>query len=110
MKQHRLLRGLVVLALMGSGVGAVHAAGDATQGEWKAIPCMGCHGIPRYSNIYPTYHVPKVGGQHPEYLVEALKAYRSGKRPHKTMRAQAATLTDQDIEDIAAYFSTGPAK
>jgi cytochrome c553 len=49
--------------------------------------------------------VPKLGGQHAQYLADALKGYRAGLRSHPTMRAQAATLSDQDIEDIAAYFS-----
>lgn len=79
--------------------------GDPESGRVKAIPCMGCHGIPGYSNVYPTYHVPKVGGQHAAYLIAALKAYRNGDRSHKTMRAQAATLSDQDMADIAAYFA-----
>ena len=79
--------------------------GDAEAGEIKAIPCMGCHGIPGYSNVYPSYHVPRVGGQHAKYLVDALKAYKNGDRGHKTMQAQAATLSDQDMADIAAYFA-----
>ncbi len=79
--------------------------GDAKAGEVKAIPCMGCHGIPGYSNVYPSYHVPRVGGQHAQYLIDALKAYKNGDRGHKTMQAQAATLSDQDMADIAAYFA-----
>ncbi|HSS63966.1 MAG TPA: c-type cytochrome [Gammaproteobacteria bacterium] len=79
--------------------------GDPKAGQVKAIPCMGCHGIPGYSNVYPSYHVPRVGGQHAQYLVAALKAYKNGDRSHKTMQAQAATLSDQDIADIAAYFA-----
>ena len=81
------------------------AEGDPKAGEVKAIPCMGCHGIPGYSNVYPTYKVPRVGGQHAAYTVEALKAYKSGLRSHPTMRAQAATLSEQDMQDIAAYFA-----
>ena len=50
--------------------------------------------------------MPRVGGQHPEYIVAALRAYRSGQRDHPTMRAQAATLSDQDMQDIAAYFAS----
>ncbi len=80
------------------------AAGDPAAGEVKAISCMGCHGIPGYFNVYPTYRVPRVGGQHAEYIVDALKAYKSGDRAHKTMRAQAASLSEQDMADIAAYF------
>lgn len=79
--------------------------GDPKAGEIKAIPCMGCHGIPGYSNVYPTYHVPRVGGQHAQYLIAALKAYKNGERGHKTMQAQAASLSDQDMADIAAYLA-----
>ena len=60
----------------------------------------------RDRNVYPTYHVPKLGGQNYEYLVIALKAYRAGERDHKTMDLQAESLSDQDIEDIAAYFAS----
>ena len=81
-------------------------AGDAAKGRVKAITCMGCHGIPGYHNAYPNYPVPRVGGQHPEYIVAALKAYKSGLRDHRTMQAQAATLSDQDMQDIAAYFAS----
>lgn len=97
----------LVLGLSCAGV--AHAAGDAEQGRIKAEPCMGCHAIPGYTNAYPTYSIPRVGGQEPDYIVAALKAYASGARSHKTMRAQAASLSDQDMQDIAAYFS-GPSE
>jgi len=86
-------------------VGTVSAAGDVAAGKIKAETCMGCHGIPGYNNVYPTYHVPRLGGQWPEYLVAALKAYRAEERAHKTMQAQAKSLSDQDMEDIAAYYA-----
>jgi cytochrome c553 len=81
------------------------AAGDAEAGRVKANTCMGCHGIPNYNNVYPTYRVPKLGGQSEGLIVAALKAYKSGERPHKTMHAQAASLSDQDMADIAAYLA-----
>lgn len=84
------------------------AAGDPVAGRIKADTCMGCHGIPSYKNVYPTYHVPMIGGQHAEYLVEALKAYQSGQRRHPTMRAQAASMSEQDMLDIAAFFANAP--
>ena len=83
---------------------------DVNAGMEKANTCMGCHGIPGYNNVYPTYRVPKIGGQSPAFLEAALKAYRSGERPHPTMKAQAAGMSDQDIADIAAYLATAPAK
>lgn len=88
---------------------AAHAAGNPEAGREKGNTCMGCHGIPNYNNAYPTYRVPRLGGQHPEYIVAALKEYRAGSRPHPTMRAQATSLSDQDIEDIAAYLAKAPA-
>ncbi|HEY0975388.1 MAG TPA: cytochrome c [Solimonas sp.] len=87
---------------------AAFAQGDAEAGKVKANTCMGCHGIPKYNNVYPTYRVPKIGGQPAEYLETALKAYRSGERPHPTMHAQAASMSDQDIADIAAFFAHAP--
>lgn len=85
------------------------AQGDVQAGMLKANTCMGCHGIPGYTNAYPTYRVPKLGGQSAEYIAAALKSYKSGERPHKTMRAQADSLSDQDIADIAAYLADAPA-
>lgn len=87
--------------------GAGHAAeGDAAAGEIKAYTCTGCHGIPGYNNVYPTYKVPKVGGQNYQYLVLALNGYRDGEREHPTMESQASSLSDQDIRDISAYFAS----
>jgi cytochrome c553 len=81
------------------------AAGDAARGKTLGYTCLGCHGIETYKNVYPTFSVPKLRGQHAEYIVAALKAYRSGERSHGTMHAHAASLSDQDLEDIAAYMS-----
>ena len=83
-----------------------NAAGDVDAGRVKSYTCTGCHGIPGYNNVYPTYKVPKIGGQNQPYLVSALKAYRSGDRKHSTMNLQAQSLSDQDIEDISAYFAS----
>ena len=82
------------------------ATDDAESGKVKAYTCTGCHGIPGYNNVYPTYKVPKIGGQNYEYLVIALKAYKSGDRNHPTMQLQAKSLSEQDIEDISAYFAS----
>jgi cytochrome c553 len=81
------------------------AAGDAERGKFLSYTCMGCHGIDNYKNVYPTYSVPELRGQHATYIVAALKEYRSGERSHATMHEQAASLSDQDMEDIAAYFA-----
>jgi cytochrome c553 len=81
--------------------------GDAASGEKIAYTCNGCHAIPNYKNVYPTYSVPKLHGQRPQYLIAALKAYKSGERSHGTMHSQASSLSDQDIADVAAYLA-GP--
>jgi cytochrome c553 len=82
--------------------------GDAARGKAISYTCLGCHGIDGYRNAYPEYSVPKLEGQHPEYLVDALHEYRSGDRAHLTMHSQASTLSDQDIVDIAAFFAGKP--
>jgi cytochrome c553 len=86
------------------------ADGDAAAGRHKFYTCVGCHGIPNYNNVYPTYRVPKLGGQNAAYIAAALNEYKSGERSHPTMHAQASSLSDQDIADIAAYLATAPEK
>ena len=81
------------------------AAGDYEAGKIKAYTCTGCHGIVGYKNTYPTYSVPRIGGQNSEYLVIALQGFKSGEREHKTMNLQAEALSEQDIEDIAVYLA-----
>jgi cytochrome c553 len=83
-----------------------NAAGDVASGETLGYTCLGCHGIAGYRNAYPSYRVPKLGGQKAAYLVAALKGYRDGTRAHPTMAAQASSLSDQQIEDVAAYIAS----
>ena len=80
--------------------------GNAERGEVIGETCKGCHGIPGYFNANPAYHVPKLGGQNADYIEVALQGYRRGTRGHDTMQAQASSLTDQDIADVAAFFAT----
>lgn len=99
-------RKLAVLSLMILSVATtVQADGDAAAGEAKAYTCLGCHGVKHYVNTYPSYHVPRIAGQHEQYLVAALSAYRAKTRSHPTMQANSALLSDQDIADIAAWFA-----
>ena len=88
----------------------LHAEGNPEQGRKIADTCFGCHGIPSYKNVYPTYSVPKLQGQFAEYLVIALQAYQSGERSHATMHSQTATLSEQDMQDIAAFLAGTPLK
>ena len=85
---------------------AAATSGDATRGTGLTYTCRGCHGVTGYKNAYPSYHVPKLGGQSETYLNNALKEYREGKRKHPTMQAQAESFSEQDIADIAAYLSS----
>ncbi len=83
---------------------AAAADGDPKRGAVLGETCLGCHGIPGYRNAYPSFRVPKLGGQKPAYVEAALKAYREGTRSHPTMHAQGSALSDQDIADIAAWI------
>ena|SRR5687768_12319723 len=87
---------------------AAPAKGSAELGKNKVYQCQGCHGIPDWKTAFPeVYRVPKLGGQKPEYLVAAMKAYKSGERDFATMRGMVADLSDQDMADIAAYYGAG---
>ncbi len=102
---------LAASLLLSATAFAASAQGDAEAGKNKAYTCTGCHGIAGYKNVYPHYHVPKIGGQNYEYLVAALTEYKNGNRKHPTMEAQAEGFSDEDIADIAAYLaSLTPAK
>ena len=82
--------------------------GDAKEAHKKIAMCEGCHGIPGYKTAYPlVYHVPKLGGQSAAYLANALNAYKAGQRTHPSMRGIAASLSDKDIADLAAYYAAG---
>ncbi|WP_297527507.1 c-type cytochrome [Thiohalobacter sp.] len=80
----------------------VHAAGDANAGKTKAATCQACHG-PDGNSVDPQY--PRLAGQYADYLVQALKDYKSGARNNPIMKGFAAGLSEQDMEDLAAYFS-----
>lgn len=82
------------------------AQGDAASGKELAYTCLGCHGIKGYRNAYPSFRVPKLGGQKAGYIEIAVRGYRDGTRNHPTMIAQAQSLSDQDIADLAAYLSS----
>ena len=85
---------------------AAAGPGDAARGKALTYTCRGCHGLTGYKNAYPSYHVPRIGGQSSTYLRNALNEYRNGNRQHPTMQAQAESFSEQDINDIAAYLSS----
>ena len=109
-----LLKALVsslAVAALGLVIAApASAAGDPVRGKTLGYTCLGCHGIETYKNVYPTYSVPKLRGQHAEYIVAALKEYRASERGHATMHAHASTLSDQDMQDVAAYLAGAEVK
>src|SRR5450631_1054379 len=98
---------IALLTLLGSLVACAGAsAQDAQQGEKKAAMCIGCHGIPGYQASFPeVYKVPMIAGQNAKYIESALGQYKKGDRKHPTMRAVAASLSDQDMADLAAFYS-----
>ncbi|MGR9115789.1 MAG: c-type cytochrome [Gammaproteobacteria bacterium] len=104
MKKSAVGFALAMMTLTGTQVNV--QAADAEAGKVAFETCRGCHSIPNYSNVYPTYHVPKVGGQRAEYVVSALKAYKKQDRPHGTMMANAYTLSDKTLENIAEYLES----
>jgi cytochrome c553 len=85
---------------------AQDSKGDAKVGQSKAAMCIGCHGIVGYQASFPEIHkVPKISGQSAGFIVSSLNAYKKGERKHPTMRGIATTLSDQDMADLAAYYS-----
>lgn len=111
----RHARCLILLGVVAAGgvtaqpaptLGPLGLEADPARGEDLAYTCRGCHAIPGYRNTYPSYRVPKLGGQKAAYIEVALQGYRRGTRYHQTMQAQAAQLSDQDIADLAAYFAS----
>ena len=91
-----------------AGAGAQQVQSKSAPAEPNVSMCIGCHGLDGYKTAYPeVYHVPKIAGQQAEYIVKALQAYKSGARQHPSMRGIAASLSDSEMADLAAYYSAG---
>ena len=100
---------LALTALAGASTMAL--AQDVAAGQKKVAMCIGCHGIPGYQSSFPEVHrVPMISGQNAKYIVASLQAYKKGDRKHPTMRGIAASLTDQDMADIGAYYEADGAR
>ena len=96
----------VSLAGIANIASAQDIVGDAKAGHGKVDMCIGCHSIVGYQASFPEVHkVPKISGQGAKYIVSALNAYKKGERKHPTMRGIADSLSDQDMADVAAYYS-----
>ena len=98
---------LILALAAAAGFVSSAQAQDAKAGEKKAAMCIGCHGIPGYQASFPEIHkVPMISGQSSKYIVAALNAYKKGERKHPTMKGIAASLTDQDMADLGAFYET----
>lgn len=102
MKSIRTLAALSLLALA-SPVLAAGPAGNVAAGQEKSKTCASCHGPTGNESLDPTY--PKLAGQYPEYLAKSLRDYRSGERQNTIMAGMAAALTDEDIDDLSAFYA-----
>jgi cytochrome c553 len=103
---NKLLTALFALAVASvTGVAHAQAPAGAKSVEAKVAMCIGCHGIKGYQASFPEVHkVPMISGQGAKYIVAALNAYKAGDRKHPTMRSIAESLSDQDMNDIAAWY------
>jgi cytochrome c553 len=103
MKSTILVAAVVALFAM---AGAAQAAGDAAAGKAKSKACAGCHGA-NGEGVKPN---PVLAGKSEDELVQAMKDYKSGKRPNPIMKSMVASLSDQDMANVAAYFASVKAK
>lgn len=95
----------ISLALATAFVATGTQAQDVKAGEKKVAMCIGCHGIVGYQASFPEIHkVPMIAGQNAKYIVSALQAYAKGERKHPTMRGIAGSLSEQDMNDVAAFY------
>ena len=102
---------VLALALPLSATAQNAPVGNPMAGYQKTAMCSGCHGIEGWRTAFPeVYTVPKLGNQHEAYLLRALQAYKSGERAHPSMRAIAASLSDQDMANLAAYYAQSGVK
>jgi cytochrome c553 len=93
---------LTLVAVLG-WTGSVHAAGTVEAGQAKSATCMACHGMDGNS-ANPEW--PSLAGQHSSYIIKQLKHFKAGERQNVLMAPMAMILADQDVEDLAAYFSS----
>jgi cytochrome c553 len=102
----KLAATLICAAAFGSTAPAL-AAGSKEAGQTKSTPCVACHGIDGNS-ANPEW--PSIAGQHESYFVRQLKAFRAGERQNPLMSPMAAGLSDEDIADLAAFYSSQTAR
>ena len=100
--QHALFAAAVCALFLGSSQSVV-AAGNIERGKAKSVTCQACHG-PTGNSENPAF--PKIAGQYRSYLLHAMRAYSTGERTNPIMHGMAAPLSEQDLEDLAAWFSS----
>lgn len=101
MSIHKTVMLCCALTLIAAGAGC--ARGDAAMGEARAVTCLGCHGSPARATAP---NIPRIAGQSQIYLTKQLRDYRDGRRSDPSMTPMAASLDDQQIDDLAAYFAS----
>ena len=95
---------LLAFAFLAAPALAAGPKGDVAAGAEKAKTCASCHGATGDESLDDTY--PKLAGQYPEYLAKALHDYKSGRRKNAIMAGFAQGLSDEDIDDLSAYFAS----
>lgn len=96
----------VLLALAAAAAQAQAVKGNVADGQKKVAMCIGCHGMPGYQATFPeVYKVPMISGQNEKFIAASLQAYKKGERKHPSMRAIAASMSEQDIADVSAFYA-----
>ena len=94
----------MVFAVMLTAVSSsVLASGDIVAGKEKSTACAACHGV---DGVSASPMFPTIAGQHADYMVHALKGYKSGQRNNPVMQGSVASLTDEDMVNLAVYFAS----
>lgn len=100
MKKALLIASMAMLAMAGT----TQAAGNAEAGKTKSVVCAACHGVDGNSGVNPMW--PKLAGQHENYIIKQVNDFKANKRTEAMMAPMVAPLSDEDIADLAAYFSS----
>ena len=96
----------IVVSSVTFSVAAQEVKGDVKAGQSKAAMCIGCHGIVGYQASFPEiYKAPMIAGQAAKYISNSLLAYQKDERKHPTMKAISASLSEQDMADLGAFYS-----
>ena len=99
----RSMKTIVIAAFLAVALPAAASSGDAEAGKKKSTPCAACHGA---NGVSASPDFPNLAGQYEDYIAKALSHYKNGKRKNPIMQAQVANLSQKDMLDLAAYFSS----